>query len=465
MKKLISPIFSSISVKLFLSFWLITIASIVITRFISSQLEQQSTIIQLHDGDLKKLGKITERINKKNNKNINVIIKKAARYRGTSILLKETESQRVLHNSSRHIHPIATYVENNNLSSVASFQFPYARVTGPKLINIDGKSYQLFLVTKAKHTDVSALFMQLPYWIRFIIPLFISGSLCWLLARSLIKPIVAIQHAAAKIGQGHYQTRVIQASSRQDELGALSKSFNRMAETLEINSSANQRLLADVSHELRSPLTRLQIALGLVEQSAQGNEKITKHIDRCEQEITQLDTMIESVLSLSRMENSFQKTALQLEKIDEVIHQAIENAQYLANEKHIAIIWSSPLTLTLNIDSKLILSSLNNVLVNAIKVSKPHSTIELTTVQTKNTYIITIADSAIGVEESKLSLLFTPFYRISTSRERETGGTGLGLAIAKQAISAHKGDIYAQNNASGGLTITIELPLNTDLNT
>ena len=451
---------SSIGVKLFLSFWLITLSSIVITRFVFSQIEHQSIIIPTKKEDIRKLEKYANRITKKNPRSIESILKRAPFPPGISILIKDTNSQKIFHNNRRDSETTASYLAKNSFSNLTTVQFPFARITGPALIKVNNVDYQFFIIVKSKHPHFGSMFMQLPFWVRIIIPLLISLSLCWLLAKTLTRPIIAIKHAATEIGKGNYQARVVNGEKRNDELGEMAKSFNNMAEKLATNMHAHQRLLADVSHELRSPMTRLQIAIGLIESSAKQGKNLDKHIARCEREISQLDNMIGNVLSLSRMENTFQKARFEELEVNSLLCTAVEDAQYLANEKEIRIKNNTTIECKLLADQSLMLSALSNILINAIKHSEENSEINIDTEISSGFLIISIADSATGVPEEQLPLLFEAFYRVSTARDRETGGTGLGLAIAKQAVAIHQGEISAENNHSGGLTIAIELPIN-----
>ena len=165
------------------------------------------------------------------------------------IFLKNLETQKVFHNKKRYSQPIASYLTTNNFSNETSIQFPIARVTGPILLTINDTPFHLFLGVRAKDPNFSTIISQLPFWLKLLIPLLISISISWLLARRLTKPIIAIKHAAKEIGNGHYDTRVVEAVTRNDELGELSVNFNQMANKLETNIHAQQRLLADVSHE------------------------------------------------------------------------------------------------------------------------------------------------------------------------------------------------------------------------
>ncbi len=455
----LKKIFSSIAVKLFLSFWLITIASIAITRFVSIQLEQEGIIVPIHHGDLHRLGFITRRIAHNSPSSVKELLRKFPIPNDESILLKDPQSQQVFHNRKRHLFSVAAYLGKNELTNQTSVQFPFARLTGPVDIKIQGKNYQLFLANRTRPPAIGSMLLQLPNWAKYVIPLLVSMSLCWLIARSLTKPLIAITKASADIGNGNYQVRVSDAANRNDELGEMAHSFNQMAEKLEANISAHQRLLADVSHELRSPMTRLQMALGLIQQSNKDNSFIDKHILRCEKEVSELDSLITNILSLSRLENNFQQITFERFAIDTLCKQLIEDNQYLADEKALTLHLICDNHLMIEANETLLKSALNNIVNNAIRYSPTDETITIDCQQVKQQLKISITDNGTGVPEQQLPLLFTAFYRVSDARERASGGTGLGLAIARQVIEIHHGVIKAENNHSGGLTITLELPI------
>jgi len=452
-------VFSSIAVKLFFSFWLIAICAISATRFISLQLEHEVRLLPAHHGDIRILNRLSKRISKKPHISIETLINQGHLSRGKEILLKEFQSSNIHSSNRRFLSNVKNYLAKNSFTSITSIQFPYARVTGPTIIKLADKEFQLYLANKTKPHHFSSFVMQLPFWARVAIPLFISMVLSWLLARSLVKPLLAMQHTAAKFGDGDLSARVVAASKRKDELGELANSFNNMAEKLAENFGAHQRLLADVSHELRSPMARLQIALALANRSVEQPQELNRHLSRCELEVTRLDQMISDVLSLSRLENCHQ--TLNCDEIDltTLLESIIEDEQYTADEKSITITSRCTNDCYILADSHLISSAISNILSNAIKYSPSDSSIKVDLLSDSGYGTLTITDAGIGVPNSALAQLFKPFYRVSQARDRATGGTGLGLAIAQQAISAHNGTISAQNNDSVGLTITITLPL------
>jgi two-component system sensor histidine kinase CpxA len=273
-----------------------------------------------------------------------------------------------------------------------------------------------------------------------------------------------MQKAAARLGDGEFSARIPLIAQRNDEIGACAVSFNLMAEKLEQNIASHQRLMADVSHELRSPMTRLQIALGLAQQDNISEALLHKHLQRCELEVARLDEMIANVLTLSRMENTISQMELMSVDLKQLLTLCIEDAQYIANEKSITITFDCQGTSLLQADPNLLSSAINNILINAIKYSHTNDQLKVHLIKTSSHFIINIIDTGIGVPADDLPKLFEPFYRVAQSRDRATGGTGLGMAIAKQAIVAHNGNISAENNSENGLTVTIELPLDISKN-
>lgn len=450
---------SSIAFKLFISFWLFAILSIVLTRFISIQLAEESVLRPLHKKDIAKLEHLKRRIDHSQKLTLERLLAKSPPFRGEAILIKNPDSTKVFASDKRFLKPLIPYLEKNSFNSPTSIQFANARITGPLNTSIENIEYQLYIAVKDDNPHFSSYVMQIPAWARIIIPIIVSMLLAWLLARSLSNPLLKIKSAAAKIGNGQLTTRVNNiATKRSDELGDLGRSFNQMAEKLEQNITAHQRLLGDVSHELRSPMTRLQMAIGLALQSIDNKEALITHLARCELEVSRLDDMIAEVLSLSRLENTLQHLTLQSCDLCALLTSCITDCQYLANENAIKINATLPEKCIIQADHKLIVSALTNILSNAVKYSYADSVIEVMMSVSEQEVIIQVVDAGPGVPEESISQLFQPFYRVEQARDRGTGGTGLGLAIAQQAILAHNGTISAHNHYPTGLTVVMMLP-------
>ena len=465
MIKKISRSFSSIGFKIFLSFWLFALSTIIATRFISAQIAETSIILPAHPDDKQKLNRLAKRIQRDKNSSIVLLqYRRKTPYEG--IIVKDIESGKVTSENRRFLKSLVNYLEKNTFSTMTSIQFPQARITGPINVTLDNKNVQLYLASRGKSRHFDSFIMQLPNWLKLTIPIFVSSLLAWLLARTLSKPILAIKRAATDIGNGKLDARIEQAHRRKDELGSLATSFNTMADKLSQNLTANQRLLADVSHELRSPMTRLQLAVGLAQQSINNPELQKKHLARCELEVIRLDEMISDVLSLSRLENTFQKVNFQTVCLDALLADICQDCQYLADEKNILITTNDFFTLNLLADQNLLSSALSNVIINAIKYSPESSEVIISmhnlVINHQDSINIVISDNGNGVPQDTIEKLFQPFYRVDQARDRNSGGTGLGLAIAQQAVLAHNGEIKAKNKVDGGLSITLTLPISTN---
>jgi len=459
MNYLLKQKLSSITVKLFFWFWLITITSISATRFISMQLAEESVILPPHPEDVRQLHRIVKRISHKKPNSLISFVNKFTSNNDRTLLLKNVKNNKVISSKNIKFESLVDYVAKNNFTNVTSVQFRFALLTGPLEIEVDQQTYQVYIARKGNRHQMAMLLMRMPTWARFAIPIMISLLFCWMLAKTLSRPLSRMQETAAKIGDGDLSARVEKDANRNDELGDLAKSFNQMASKLEVSLSAHQRLLGDVSHELRSPMTRLQIALALASKAKDNPTDLNKHIDRCELEVTRLDKMVADVLALSRLENTLNNTHFSEQDLGKLVELVCQDAQYLADENEIKIEAKLLTDCVFDLDSQLLVSAISNVLNNAVKYSPRESVISLTMEQVSAEIHIAITDNGEGVPEHALIDLFKPFYRVADARDRKTGGTGLGLAIAKQAISAHQGSISARNASGHGLVVTISLPM------
>jgi len=455
--------FSTISVKLFFCFWLIAILSVVLTKFISEQFSEQTIVSKANKVDIKLLKNIKRELKVGSITKIERLLMNKRRVMYKYILLKNIENNQVkiLHPGiNKGLSEQKNYLEVNSFTQLVSIQFPRKRLTGPVEITLKNSPYQLYLVTRNNQRTFIHLIYEMPVWLRIFIPMMVSILLCWLLARTLSKPLSVMKATAIKIGDGDLSVRVEQVSNRNDELGSFARSFNQMAEKLEQSVNAQQMLLGDVSHELRSPMTRLQLAIGLASNNIEQPDKLKKHIDRCELEVSRLDKMLSDVLVHSRLENAIHTLEISLLDLTSSLDILLQDAQYLANEKHITLESTLIKPCLIQADGPLIASAINNVLTNAVKYSPANSVISVDLSVSEKQVSLVITDSGSGVPDADLDHLFTPFYRVAEARDRNTGGTGLGLAIAQQAVNAHGGSITAQNHTNKGLIVTILLPCN-----
>lgn len=455
---------SSIKVKLFLWFWLVTICSIAATRFVSTQLNDEYLTVKPHHKDLRRISYFIKRVEQLQPNDLQAFVNslkdnRRLKIRAKQIVIKPLNNEPIIADLGRHAPDILRFLQDYEFKEQQSWLFYLVRLTGPQKLHLHGKEYLVFYQSRAERPkDFRIMLQELPIWIRFGTPLLVSIIFCWLLARSLSRPLSNIANVAQKLGQGNLSVRVEKDAARNDELGNLAKSFNQMAEQLENNVSAHQRLIGDVSHELRSPLTRLQMALALAEQNKSDATALTNYINRCSLEVGRLDSMIEHVLTLSRLENSSQQLDKQTCSLASLVSPLIDDGNFLGQDKNVEVTLVANCEPDVMVDQALIASAISNIINNAVKYSPENGLVTVSLSESKTDWLINISDQGRGVPEHLLPKLFEPFYRIADARDRASGGTGLGLAIAKQAVLAHHGTISAQNQISGGLTVSITLP-------
>ncbi|MGI9102067.1 MAG: ATP-binding protein [Terriglobales bacterium] len=292
---------------------------------------------------------------------------------------------------------------------------------------------------------------------RWIAAFLISGFICYLLARYLTRPILRLRGAANELAEGNLSARAApELERRGDELGELVRGFNQMAERIETLITGQRQLISDISHELRSPLARLSVALGLARQRA--GDGAASALDRIEREAERLNEMIGKLLSLARMQAASGPPEKSQIRLDQVVSEVADDASFEAQERNCAVKIVSASPCSTEGSAELLRSAIENVVRNALRYTAPASTVEIALAHRDSTAEISIRDHGPGVPENELRNLFQPFYRVANARERETGGTGLGLAITERAVRLHGGTVQAQNALGGGLLVNIRLP-------
>jgi two-component system sensor histidine kinase CpxA len=305
---------------------------------------------------------------------------------------------------------------------------------------------------------------EIPYAglaIRVISTIIISGIICYFLSIYLTKPLTKLRLAASAIGKGKLETRV-KLTKRKDEIAALSNEFDNMAEKLQAMVVAKERLLQDISHELRSPLARLQVAIELAKNTLPASHKANAEFNRMTLEIERLNGLIEEILSLAKLRSAIHQREIQPTNLTSLIQQITHDANYELANQPLKVIFRRTTPLITKVDRSLIHRAIENIIRNAIHYSYQHGLIQIQLRQFEKHIYISIFDNGPGIPKEELDKIFSPFYRVDTSREKKTGGYGLGLAIAKQSIRLHNGKIIAFNRRKGGLGIIIILPLHPD---
>ena len=296
-----------------------------------------------------------------------------------------------------------------------------------------------------------------------IIAIISSGLVCYFLSWYLTKPIIRLRAATRQLAAGDLTARSgAPATKRNDEVAGLMRDFDAMAERLEMLVKAQSRLLNDISHELRSPLARLNVALGLARQRA-GVES-TDMLDRIELEASRLNELIGRILTLARLEDGEQRVPQTPVPLGELVANVAEDAEFEAQERHCHVHTVIPEgDWGVRGNDSLLHSAVENVVRNAIRYTAEGSSVEITLADEQRSggpeAVLRVSDSGPGVPEDSLAKLFEPFYRLDDARGRLTGGVGLGLAITERAVRFHGGKVSAFNRAEGGLMVEIRLPL------
>jgi two-component system sensor histidine kinase CpxA len=282
--------------------------------------------------------------------------------------------------------------------------------------------------------------------------LVVVAVLCGVLAANIASPLRRLAQAVDRFGAGDLSARV--HSKRRDEIGDVSRAFDRMADRISTLLTAERRLLQDISHELRSPLARLAFAAELTRTAPDRDAAV----ERLKKEIARLTDLVGGLIQVTRAEGDPDAAASQVLRLDELIGELVEDCRLEAAQRGCTISWSPGPAVTLRGDREVLRRAVENVLRNAVRHTAPESSVEVVLGREASSARLSIRDFGTGVPAESLERIFTPFFRLDDSRESGTGGLGLGLAIAQRAVILHYGRVWAEN-ASPGLRVVMELPV------
>jgi signal transduction histidine kinase len=282
-----------------------------------------------------------------------------------------------------------------------------------------------------------------------------SALLCWIAAAGVIFPIRRIAQKIAVFGRGDLSVRV--ATSRPDEIGQLARSFNQMAERLERSIVSERRLLADISHELRSPLARLKFAVKLARTAPDWNTAL----DRIERDVNRMTSLVSDIVEITVLEGDPALAPVEFVLLDNLIRETVRDCAMEAEGRNCRIDIDGSVAGRVRGNRELLRRAVENVLRNAIRYSPEEGSIFVSMMERDGHAQVEVRDHGPGVPEESLTRIFSPFVRVEQARTANGGGSGLGLSIAMRAVQAHHGSIVAEN-ASPGLRVRITLPIAPD---
>ena len=326
-------------------------------------------------------------------------------------------------------------------------------LTGPQAVH-QGDEQVLVLFWRARYPRLIDRIRSLPAWFPLLLSIMATLAMSLLFYRSIVKPLQRISTGFATLSRGDLSYR-IGKHKRHDEFGELYDNFDRMAGHLASLITSHNRLSADISHELKTPLSRLQMALALARSAPP--EQLEKYLDRAEGEGEKLDDLIKQLLQLAEIKSRPFNYSFESIGADELLKELADDAGFEADALNLSYTQQINVEQPLLLNSRLILMALENLVRNAFKYARTE--VKLRVYTTQDQVVFEVSDDGPGVAESDIERLQQAFYRADQSRDRDTGGVGLGLAIAGEAAAVHGGELDIVNLDVQGLCARLRVPL------
>jgi len=296
------------------------------------------------------------------------------------------------------------------------------------------------------------------YGAQIYIPIIIIALFTALLSRFMTKSIREFRKAAEKMSQGNFGVRVKIRS--EDEIGQLGKAFNEMAQRLADYQKSRRELLADISHEIRSPLARIQSDAEILIDREMDKEEKEQHLKAICEEVKDISKLVEDLSMLSRLQHKQFELEILPSSLQDVLSQEISKFRLQLEKKGIHLKQTIPENISLvMMDEKRIGQVISNLLTNALRYTPKEGRIDVGLKEKDSLVELWVRDTGPGIPKEELPHIFDRFYRVDKSRSRTSGGTGLGLAIVKYFVEAQGGLIRTESEIGKGTCITFSLPI------
>lgn len=443
---------NSLAGRIFIWFWLVLMLTVALTLLLSRQLIEDTDIRRLPPSITAQLQQqILQWQQLPDTPSLLQLLSQQAEQRW--VIVRSRDNQLLTPQLLPRNFNLNWLTELNQLNRPRLLRHNNIHLAGPFMLQLADEQLALYQLRQRPSQ---------PWWrlsslsepILVLLLLLISAAASFVLAISISRPLRELLQQNLRFAHGQLDSRVEQLAKRQDELGQLGRSFNTMAERISALLHNQQRLMRDISHELRSPLARAQLALGLSER-----QQDLQQLPRLKSELERLEAMLDELLTYSKLDAG--QYQLQYHPVDLVAltEQVLDINQLEADAKQQHFRFQAPAQVWLLADSHLLGRAIENIVRNALKYAPANSHIDCTITVQAQQLLLTVRDYGPGIAQAQLSDIFQPFYRVSDSRNSQTGGTGLGLAIVAQIIRQHHGEVSASLPAGGGLQINVTLPL------
>lgn len=454
--------FRSLFIKIFLVSWLTTALTIGVLSLMVWISNSQSLPERASRGPVREAltlySEETARVYEREGaKGLEEFVRRSAAESGTEIFLFDADGNPLIpetadNNVANVVHDLQQHPQEQPPRPFSLF-FGVARTSwGRVVFGPSGRHY--IFAARFRQPYIPPPFLTPP---RIAVSILIAGLVCYLLGLYLTLPLKTLQSTVRSFAEGNLDARVPpELAQRRDELAEVGREFDHMAERIAGLIESQKRLLADISHELRSPLARLTVALELARKNTNG--KAVGALDRIEQETERVNRLVGQLLTITRLESGAERVPPEMVVLEELVQQVVEDADFEAKPLNKSVKAVELEQCRVRGSAELLRSGIENVIRNAIRYTAPGTAVEVSLTWRMDTAVLTVRDHGPGVPGSELAHIFEPFYRVSEARERSSGGVGLGLSIAERTIKLHGGFIRA-TNVDGGLMVTIELPL------